>query len=495
MKAVIMMYDSLNRHMLPPYGCDWVHAPNFKRLAERTLVFDKMYVGSMPTIPARREMHTGRYNFLHRSWGPLEPFDNSVYEHLKHNGVSTHLVSDGYHYWEDGGATYHGRFSTWQFNRGQEGDYCIGDLTDAVGPPENLNDTYRNRTWLHQDWVNRHHMQKEEDQPQARTVTGGIEFLRTNHKEDNWLLQVETFDPHEPYFCDPKYYALYKDIDPYDGPVFDWPPYQQCTNEPENIRKHVQVANAALISMCDAWLGKLLDTMDELNLWDDTLFILCSDHGFLLGEHGWWGKCRMPFYDEVANTPLFVWDPRFGKRGERRQSLVQTIDIGPTLLDYFGKDMLSHMQGRPIAPAIEMDTPVRDAGLYGTLGGHVNVTDGRYVYMRASAKEQAELYEYTLMPTHMRSFFGIDVLAKASLNEPLPFTKGVPVLRIPSRVGDYSRSHEFGHLLFDRHKHPRQEQAIEDAHVEKEMQAKLVKLMKESDAPPELYVRLGLADQ
>jgi len=109
MKAIMLMYDSLNRRFLPPYGDQEVHAPNFRRLAERTVTFDNCYVGSMPCMPARRELHTGRYNFLHRSWGPLEPFDLSMPEILRHHGVSTHLISDHQHYWEDGGATYHQR--------------------------------------------------------------------------------------------------------------------------------------------------------------------------------------------------------------------------------------------------------------------------------------------------------------------------------------------------------------------------------------------------
>lgn len=494
MKAVIMMYDSLNRHMLPPYGCEWVIAPNFQRLADRALTFDTMYVGSMPTIPARREMHTGRYNFLHRSWGPLEPFDDSVYEHLKRNGVSTHLISDGYHYWEDGGATYHGRYSTWHCNRGQEGDYCIGDLTGSVPIPENLNETYRNPEWLRQDWVNRHYMRDERDQPQAKTVTGGIEFLKTNHTEDNWLLQIETFDPHEPYFCDPKYLELYKDIDPYDGPLFDWPPYHLLKDESSELRKHVRVANAALISMCDAWLGKLLDTMDQLKLWDDTLFILCTDHGFLLGEHGWWGKCRMPFYDEVARTPLFVWDPRFAKKGERRSSLTQTIDIGPTLLEYFGKEPLPDMMGKPLAPVVERDAPVREAGIYGVHGGHVNVTDREHVYMRASVTDDGgPLFEYTHMPTHMRCFFGLGALRQATLQPPFAFTKGCPTMKIPVPGNSWTRSQEFGHLLFDMRTDPKQENPIQDEAAEKKMVDHLVRIMKASDAPPEQFKRLGLS--
>ena len=78
MKAIMVMYDSLNRRMLSPYGCDWIPTPNFDRLARRSVTFDCNYVGSMPYMPARRELHTGRYNFEHRDWDPMEPFDDSM---------------------------------------------------------------------------------------------------------------------------------------------------------------------------------------------------------------------------------------------------------------------------------------------------------------------------------------------------------------------------------------------------------------------------------
>lgn len=73
--------------------------------------------------------------------------------------------------------------------------------------------------------------------------------------------------------------------------------------------------------------------MDRLNLWEDTLLMVWTDHGFLLGEHDWWAKHRTPWFEELAHTPFFVWDPRSSCSGERRQSLVQpSIDLGPTLL-------------------------------------------------------------------------------------------------------------------------------------------------------------------
>ena len=71
MRAIVVMFDSLNRHYLPVYNPDCgIIAPNFERLATRAVTFDQCYAGSMPCMPARREMHTGRYNFLHRGWGP-----------------------------------------------------------------------------------------------------------------------------------------------------------------------------------------------------------------------------------------------------------------------------------------------------------------------------------------------------------------------------------------------------------------------------------------
>lgn len=71
MKAIMLMFDSLNKRLLSAYGSDRAITPNFQRLKERTVRFDNAYVGSMPCMPARRELHTGRYNFYiaagHRS--------------------------------------------------------------------------------------------------------------------------------------------------------------------------------------------------------------------------------------------------------------------------------------------------------------------------------------------------------------------------------------------------------------------------------------------
>ncbi|MDI9549282.1 MAG: sulfatase [Chloroflexota bacterium] len=492
MKAIMVMFDTLNRHMLPPYGCDWVHAPNFERLARRTVAFDKCYVASMPCMPARRELHTGRYNFLHRSWGPLEPFDDSMPEILKEHGVYTHLATDHQHYLEDGGATYHQRYNTWHFSRGQEGDFWKGEVEDPeippvvaarTGPPNSA----AQRGWR-QDWINRKYMQSEELQPQHQTFANGLEFMRTNRDADNWFLQIETFDPHEPFFTQQKYKDLYPHE--YHGDHFDWPPYRPVDESDEEIQ-HVRYEYAALVSMCDEHLGKVLDLMDELDMWDDTMLIVNTDHGFLLGEHDWWAKIAQPFYNEVAHIPLFIWDPRSRHVGERRSGLVQMIDLPPTLLEFFGVDIPPDMQGVPLRKAIEEDDPVRQGALFGVHGGHVNVTDGQYVYMRAPTNPgNTPLFDYTLMPTHMRERFSVAELQDIALAEPFSFTKGCRTMKIAARP--WMDPHQFGTMLFDVESDPAQQSPLDDPETEQRMIELMTRLMKESDSPPEQFERLGL---
>lgn len=488
MKAIVVMFDTLNRAFLPPYGAEGVHAPNFERLAEHSVRFRNCYGGSMPCMPARREMHTGRYNFLHRGWGPLEPFDDSVPQMLDEAGIHTHLVTDHQHYWLDGGATYHPRFRTFEFFRGQEGDEWKGQVADP--DMSNVTPYAGNRDLRRQDAVNRQHLADESDHPQTRTFDAGLEFIDVNHDSDGWMLQIETFDPHEPFFSYAQYHDLYSTTTVESGFDFDWPDYKKVTESDAELT-HLRDRYLALLSMCDRSLGRVLDAMDEHDLWHDTMLIVCTDHGLLLGEHGWLGKNVPPFYDETIHTPLFVWDPRTRVAGEARDGLVQTIDFGPTLLDHFGVGRTDDMQGRSLAPVISDDTPLREAALFGVHGGHANVTDGRYVYMRSCVTEDNQpLFDYTLMPTSMRGRFSTAALTDAELVAPFTFTKGVPVLRVPTIAPTNPAA--FGSQLFDLADDPQQQRPIVDDEIEQRMIGLLVEQMRRVDAPADQYERLGL---
>ena len=486
MRAIMLMFDTLNRRMLNCYGCDWTKTPNFQRLAEKTVVFDNCYAGSLPCMPARRELHTGRYNFLHRSWGPIEPFDDSIPEMLRQNGIYTHMISDHQHYWEDGGATYHHRYDSWEIVRGQEGDRWKGQVKDPVIP------NHYGRLWR-QDVVNRGYLDSGEKQPLAQVFKLGLEFLEKNKKEDNWFLHWECFDPHEPFYCaDDEFNRMYEDD--YDGPQFDWPNYSQVT-EPSDAVRHCRNRYAALLSMCDAYLGKFLDFMDYNDMWKDTVVIVNTDHGFLLSEHDLWGKSAHPWYNEIAHIPLFIWNPQLAKKGERRSSVVQNIDVAVSILEWFGIHKTKDMLGMNLIPVITDDTPVREYALFGLHGGHVNITDGRYVYMRAPKPDNSPLYNYTLMPTHMRCLFSVEEMKTMTLYPGFKFTKGAPVMRIASvedKTGDTTPKHSMETMLFDLEIDPGQKKPIDDPVVENRMVEAMKRIMAENDAPKEQYERLDL---
>jgi arylsulfatase A-like enzyme len=468
-----------------------VKTPNFTRLAEKTITFDTCYVGSMPCMPARRELHTGRYNFLHRSWGPIEPFDDSMPELLRENGVYAHFITDHYHYFEEGGSTYHTRYSSWECVRGQEHDPWKPAIKDP-DIPETVSNTGRSRN----NWVSRKHIKSEADHFQNQTFSLGLEFLQENHDEDNWFLHLETFDPHEPFMATQRFRDMY----PSDGGThFDWPPYRGVEESEEDIQR-LRMECAALHSQCDENLGKILDVMDQHDMWKDTMLIINTDHGYLLGEHGCWAKCWAPFYNEVAHTPLFIWDPRVNKKGERRQALVQTIDLPATILDAFDAARPKDMQGVSLKGVCDDDTPVRKAGLFGLFGGHVNCTDGRYVYMRGPAGENAPLDEYTLMPTihgNYRSFMSNEELSTAELVDPFPFTKGLKTMKIDNsqyiRTGATSQV-SFPTALYDLQADPGQQTPVDDADIEATMIEHMTDLMAANDAPAGQYQRLGLEE-
>src|SRR5690606_26467345 len=143
--------------------------------------------------------------------------------------------------------------------------------------------------------------------------------------------------------------------------------------------------------------------------------IVTTDHGFLLAEHDWWGKNRMPFYNEIAHIPLLVYHPAFAaKGGERRSALTQTTDLMPTLLGMFDVAPPPTVEGHSLLPLLEQDRAVREAALYGMFGAGTNITDGRYTYFRyPEDMTRQELFEYTLMPMHLKSLFRVEELRGA----------------------------------------------------------------------------------
>lgn len=485
MRAVMLMFDTLSRGFLSPYGASSDLTPNFSRLAKRSCTFDRFYGGSMPCMPARRELHTGRYNFLHRSWGPLEPIDYSCFQALDESGVYTHLITDHSHYWEDGGATYHNRYSSWEGFRGQEGDrWAPRDIIKGLpGGMSPLQKTKGPSPIQHE--ANKLRQSLEKDMSTVLAVGAGLDFLAAHASRDNWFVQLECFDPHEPFYVPQEYRTAVGLIDP---PRLNWPAYAAV-----DAGKHAsELAEcrgeyAALVAMCDAQLGRVLDAFDEYGLWEDTLLIVNTDHGFLLGEHGYLGKNFWPMHQEIIHTPFFIHVPGAAE-DVRSAELCQTIDIAPTILDWFGVDSHVDMDGASLLPVVCEGATGHEHALFGAHGNHVCITDGDYVYMRAAARDDNEPFvECTLMPTNIRGFFSREQIETAELVAGDRFSNAWPYLKCRSR--SYMNSYAFGSSLWDVRSG---EKRIEDEEIESGLLNALIRKMRGLEAPEEEFERLGL---
>lgn len=499
MKAIVLMFDSLNKRFLPGFSKNALNLPGFQRLYEHTVAFQNAYAGSLPCMPARKELHTGRLNFLHQAWNPMDPYDNSMPEILQKNGIHSHIITDHYHYLQDGGAGYLTRYQTWEAARGQEGDpwkcslrkttvnHCFGENLYNFGKTPDAKEARR-----HQDEINRQWEKRNNEIPLVKTMEKGLQFLDENHKYDNWFLQLENFDPHEPFFVPDEYLVKYADND-VEFP-FDWPPYAPVKEDYEFVGK-IRKKYIALLHFIDDQLTLFLDKMDEYDLWRDTLLIVNTDHGYLLGEHKWWAKNVMPVYQEIANIPMYVWSPAIQKRNLKSNALVQTIDIAPTILNYFKLPVPEEMQGENLLHTLAEDKSLRKYALFGYFGKHVNITDGRYVYMKSPVSKNNEpLYEYTLNPARMDRRFPVEKIHSSELSEGFRFTKGCKVLKISAAQMDNSEfsAYSYGNRLYDLQKDPLQTETIHDKRIEEIMKREMIRLMKENDAPKEQYIRLGL---
>ncbi len=162
--ALVLM-DTLRRDVLSCYNPTTdVQTPNLDAFAGQSCVFDNHWIGSAPCRPARRDILTGRYNFLERPWGPIEPFDVTLPACLRANGNFCHITTDHRQYLRTGGEGYLQEFNTWDYYRGQEGDPWVSRIDE----PGNMPETFYGRV-REQYQKNRQLWPNEEDMPSPKT--------------------------------------------------------------------------------------------------------------------------------------------------------------------------------------------------------------------------------------------------------------------------------------------------------------------------------------
>ncbi len=382
-----------------------VQTPGMDRLAREGVMFTRLRSEALPTVPCRRGYFTGKRVFpfqdetpmkgmyIHApGWRPLRQEDVTVAEHLSEQGYVCGMVCDCYHLMKPS-QNFHRGFHSFNWVRGQEYDQWHSQplpegYVEQFLKPEIKFEPRRLRV-LNQYLRNQYYRETDEDFQGARTFKTAIEWLDQNHGHEKFFLYVDSFDPHEPSEAPQEMIDLY---DPgWKGPKLIYGNMYKRDELSDAEHHHLRSRYAAECTMVDHWIGKLLDKVDALGLADNTLIILVSDHGKILGEFGHYG---MPQYDTgnaLNPVPCFIRHPKGENAGKRFDGWLLNTDVAVTMLDLMGVPPKPMADGESVWPAVCGGNEFRDH----LVTGHVDMIacwQEDWLYLLNTAKNEAALY-------------------------------------------------------------------------------------------------------
>jgi arylsulfatase A-like enzyme len=496
--AVVVLLDSLNRHMLGAYGGREFATPNIDRLAARSVRFTRHYTGSLPCMPARHDILCGALDFLWRPWGSIELWEDAITRQLRHAGVVTQLISDHPHLFETGGENYHTDFVAWDYLRGHEADpWKTRPDPSWIGSPKffpRVMPYDNSRGWF----------RGEADFPGPRTMQAAAQWLDDNAGFHNrFFLFVDEFDPHEP-FDTPESYASMYDPD-WTGPRPIWPPYTDGGVAKgildQRQARQIRALYGAKLTMIDHWLGRLLDGLDKHGLWDETLVVLCTDHGHYLGEKDIWGKPPVPVYQTLGHIPLLISAP--GVEPGDCEALTTSVDLFATLADLFGvaDKVRQRTHGHSLLPLLSGEAAsVRDWLLTGVWGREVQYIDAarKYACAPAGANQPLDMFSnrWSTMPTHVLT--PEQALPPPDQRARLDHMPGtaIPVIHQQWDASDplpFWAGRKFsGNHLYDLAEDPDETRNLAETPLEAEYRERLRAALEQLEAPQGQFRRLGL---
>lgn len=216
--------------------------------------------------------------------------------------------------------------------------------------------------------------------------------------------------PHVPFLAPKKYFEMYP-RDELHLPAYpsdDWDDipalamvkryrafgFELGKENPELRRDYTQAYHAC-ISFVDAQIGMLFDSLKRNGLWDRTIVVLTSDHGYHLGEHFLWGKVTL--FEECARVPLVVRVPGKTRAGTTAPGLVELVDLYPTLAELCGIELPEAIQGRSFVPILEDPTRTTRDDVYTvvTRGQKIgrSIRTKRWRYAEWGSGGETELYD------------------------------------------------------------------------------------------------------
>lgn len=389
------------------YGHPQVRTPRLDRLAREGLRFDRAYCQFTICNPSRVSfltgMRPGRTGVLDNRRHFREPLSDVVTlpQLFRESGYRTARL----------GKIFHGAARMEDPKAWDSAGYPVATPLGRQGEGRSLTGgRVRWCRWLAAEG-------EDEDQPDGQIAREGIRFLETRPTDRPFFLALGFMKPHDPFHAPKRYFEPYP---PESVPVFRDPPgsvpghareisggwKKEFDRFTDRERKEFLRAYWAGTTFVDTQLGKVLDALDRLGLAGSTIVVVLGDHGYHLGERGWWNKNTL--YELSCRAPLIVRAPGMKARGKATRRIVEFIDVYPTLVELCGLKLPPTVEGRSFRRLLDdPEAPGKEAAFSRVQRGRVvglSVRTDRWRYTEwDEGREGAELYDHETDPGEYRN--------------------------------------------------------------------------------------------
>ncbi|MBL8186861.1 MAG: sulfatase [Acidobacteria bacterium] len=413
--VLLIVADDL-RNELGCYGSSVAKTPNLDRLAKRGMRFDAAYCQYPVCNPSRTSLLTGLRPDTTRITDNNTNFRTTMPDVVTLPQV---FRQNGYH------TTSFGKI----FHRGLTMEDLRTDMDDKASwdevryfqtTPLGFKGEGRNLTDGKLAWCNwRAAEGADEDQPDGQIAREAINVLEQRAKDKQpFFLAVGLHKPHDPFIAPKKYFDLYPleslklwqaPKEPLADPAAALPggAFREAFGKfTDRERLEFMRAYLAGVSFTDAQAGKIIDALDRLKLTENTIIVFLGDHGYHLGERGWWNKSTL--FELSARAPLLVYAPKMKAKGKATARLTEFIDLYPTLVELTGLKAPHKLEGRSFAPLLDNPRLKWKEAAYtqvtrGRFAGY-SVRTERWRYTEwDEGRQGAELYDHQTDPHEYRN--------------------------------------------------------------------------------------------
>lgn len=395
MNIVVMVLDSLRYDKVGCYGSP-VLTPAIDNLAAQGVLLERFYAEFPNTIPSRTALVGGIYTFTNRPWKALEPSDPHVAEMFQEAGYRTAAFSDTP--FNNGAHMDRGFDEFVHFPMGK----CLPPIDGQPQLP--ADDAYLAPGFPEKEYrfypstkTNRAYCMKKHGKYLPELMTDSVEQWLGEHRNERFFVWIDSFNPHEPWDAPEPYRSMYPagPAGGYEGRYIPFPMGPEMDWVRPGDLEHVHALVNACATETDHYVGRILARLDDLDLTEDTLLVLLSDHGVPLGEHGSIRKFNYPLYEELSHPIcLYRWPGKL-PAGARVSALTENLDMLPTLLAAAGIEPPFEPEGENLLPLMQGDEErVRENLFLGAFNYNAGVvTEDGWKFIDNRGKKPDELYK------------------------------------------------------------------------------------------------------